>query len=429
MSTVAAAVRVHAHPDTADPLPAVRVALLGLGHVGSAVASLAREVGRSHGIAIAGALVRDASRARGVESRTFELSADPDALFASAPDVVVEVLGGLEPARTLVLAAIGRGIPVVTANKSLLAHHGDEILEAASQAGVPLRYEASVLAGVPFLGTLARRPMAAEIDRIAGILNGTSNFVLSKMAAGRIPLDQALDVAQRLGYAEPDPENDVTGRDAVEKLCVLLRHCGGWSVQPAEVERSGLDGLTSADLEHASALGGVIRPLAAAEWSGGAVTAFAGPAFVPAGSLLARVDGVQNAVALRSRRSGDLFFSGPGAGPDATAATLLDDVLEVSRETAFPTRGRRRPVPCGTPQSGWFVRLASTRLPEERDVADLLGAHGVWMRRTSERDTRDGIGRQWLLTHSCARARLDRALAALTGASGCDTFRLRAVAA
>ena len=210
----------------------------------------------------------------------FTLTTDPYEALASNPDIVVEVLGGLEPARSAILAALSARIPVVTANKSLLAAHGDELFAAAARAGVPLLYEASVLAGVPFLSTFRRRPLARTVTGIQGILNGTSNFILSRMARDGADFSAALADAQRLGYAEPDPSKDIDGDDAVEKLCVLLRHFGDFSVAPSQIERRGIRDVGPADLQHAAAFGGALRPVAVASWCDATVTAYAGPAFV-----------------------------------------------------------------------------------------------------------------------------------------------------
>ena len=166
-------------------------------------------------------------------------------MFASRPTVVVEALGGLEPARTLGIDALARRIPVVTANKSLLAHHGEEIFDAAGKNGVAVRYEASVIAGVPFLGNFAGRPHASRLSAIVGIVNGTTNFILSGMECGQSDYRAALFEAQRRGYAEPDPSKDVRGIDAVEKLAILIRQFAGRQVDPAGIETVGIDDVTA----------------------------------------------------------------------------------------------------------------------------------------------------------------------------------------
>jgi homoserine dehydrogenase len=434
MSTVAAAPTAPATANPCAPHPTaeqISLALLGFGRVGAAVAEIAARFGqRQPAFRTAGALVRDVSRHRDTRAASLvPLTSSRHGIFQVRPDVVVEVLGGLEPARSLVLESFQRGIPVVTANKSLLAVHGDELFAAASEAGVALRYEAAVVAGVPFLGTFARRPLASAITFIAGVLNGTSNFILSRMAADRIAYRDALSEATANGFAEPDPAKDVIGRDATEKLCVLLRQFGKWSVHPCDVETGGIEGVTSDDLQQAAAAGGAVKPVVFARWDGDDLTAFSGPAFVRRTSPLATLDGVTNGLLLGGGPAGDLFYSGPGAGPTVTAVTILDDVSEVISE-----RGRRRPLSCEPayrsalptdPQTGWFVRLNAPALPHVIDVADLLASHSVWVERTSETVSRSGEQARWLWTHPSSKRRLDHALRSLSGACGCRFTRLR----
>ena len=361
---------------------------------------------------------------------------DPDTVFDTQPTVIVEALGGLEPARTLVLEAIARSIPVVTANKSLLAHHGDELLEAASLAGVPLRYEASVIAGVPFLGTFARRPYASALSAFSGILNGTTNFILSQMADGGRGYGAALSDAQRRGFAEPDPSKDVGGVDAVEKLTILIRQFAGLRVDPGAIEATGIERITSDDLAGARGLGGTLKPVVHAEGiaqAGGAtpIAAFAGPAFVRDEHPLARVHQAGNGLCLRAISGDQMCFTGPGAGPDATAITMLDDVLEAASPSAFPlSPAAARPGLVDTPTTGWLLRVTSqSALPPAVDIADLLGAHHVWAERTTPRDTRDGRETQSCLVYPCDRPRIERAAAALAAATRSSTRVFRALEA
>jgi homoserine dehydrogenase len=302
-----------------------------------------------------------------------------------------------------------------------LAAHGDELLAAAARGGVPLLYEASVLAGVPFLGTFRRRPLARTVTGIQGILNGTSNFILSRMARGGGDFSVALKDAQRLGYAEPDPSKDVDGDDAVEKLCVLLRHFGDFSVRRRR--SNGEASATSACGPAArAAFGGALRPVAVASWCDTTVTAYAGPAFVEITNHLSRVDGVQNAVLLTTALADGLFFSGPGAGPSVTAATVLDDVVEAVRgETEQDGYCVRDCDVAPQAEAGWFVRLTSNALAENAAPA-LLGSLGVRLRRTSHVDARSGRHYQWLLTRPCARAHLAAALDVLEARTDCRSW-------
>jgi homoserine dehydrogenase len=419
------------HENAAAPVvpriaPDIRIGLLGLGNVGSAVArlSLAPPDALDCRLRVTTAFVRDpAARARipGVP-----VTLDPDDVFASDPDVIVEVLGGCEPARSLVLDALARRIPVVTANKSLLARHGDELLSAAHEAGVPLRYEASVIAGVPFLDTFARRPLASALTSLSGIVNGTTNYILTRLDGGATNYDAALLDAQRLGFAEPDPANDVHGVDAAEKLVILLRQFASCSVLPEAIETAGIEALTAADLLQARQLGGVLKPIVFARWSGASIEAFAGPAFVPTLHPLAAVGGATNGIHLRDRVGNRLCFTGPGAGPVATSITILDDVIEAVRDTPSTPRVRRG-ARITAPETGWFVRVTgSTRLPHGAAVADLLGGYGVWIERTSRCATTDGHA-LWLLTYPCGRQRIEAAVMALAASAACDTLLVRAL--
>jgi homoserine dehydrogenase len=417
-------------PAAARPLD---IALLGLGRVGSAVASLALSPPESFGlnVHIGGALVRDCDRSRddGLHRRV-RLTSDGADLLERGPDLVIEVLGGVEPARTLVLGALERGIPVVTANKSLMAAHGDELLAAAARSGAALRYEACVLAGVPFLGTFGARPLAARISRVSGIVNGTTNYILTKMEREQQDFEDALADAQRLGLAEPNPASDIDGVDAVEKLAVLIRHFGRRSIGPAAIETRGIRQIQAADLRHAREFGGAIKAVVDAQWRAEGVDAFVGPAFVPADDKLSRIDGVENAVRLQGESGIDLFYAGPGAGPAVTAATILDDVAECcARPTARAAARAAEPARCDAPATAWFVRLSGVTLPHGSDVADLLGSYGVWLRRISPLDSSGGRQACYLLTWPSPRQRVDRALSALADAGACEAFCIRTLEA
>lgn len=406
------------------PAPArpITIALLGFGQIGSAVARRAHEDRASlHPLRVVGALVREAAAARR-GSAPIELTTDARGLFARRPDVVVEVLGGIEPARTLVRAALERRLPVVTANKALLARHGDELLELALRTRTPLRYEASVLAGIPFLGTFAARPLAARVSKLTGILNGTSNFILSRVRATGAGVADATLEAERLGLAEPDPAHDLTGLDAAHKLAVLAWHFGMGTVSPDEVETIGIGTLDAGDVAVAAELDGAIKPIACIATDGEHVTAFVGPAFVPRTHTLASIDGAENALVLDTE-AGRLSFSGPGAGPIPTAITILDDVVEAARGTQLsPPSVRRGRVPVGTPATRWLLRLTGEGLPRGEEIAACLGSHGIWIRRSLTRghDT-------WLLTYPCERGRVETALVALSLASPCDWLAIRAL--
>ena len=408
----------HRRTDGADCAPRVmRIGLLGAGNVGSTFARLAsasRSELAAHGFTadVTMALVRSATRQRPT-APVSRYTTDAGEFFSRPHDLIVEALGGVEPARHLVHRALDQGIPVVTANKSLVADCGDHLAQLARRRATAFRYEAACIAGVPFLGTFERRPFASRVTAVAGILNGTSNHILTAMARGGKTFADALADAQRLGLAEPNPDSDVRGIDAAEKLAILLRQFGAIAVSPSEIPLVTLGSVDTADLSAAAAFGGAIRPVAIARWDDGCVRAFAGPAFVDGAHPFATVNGVTNAIQIRGAR-GTLCFTGPGAGPEVTAATLLDDVAEIATERAIrpPSSIRVRAVArVERPETGWFVRVNGPA--READVADLFAAYGVWCTRLS-----DHAGRLYALTCAASADRIESAISALRAATG-----------
>jgi homoserine dehydrogenase len=330
-----------------------------------------------------------------------------------------------------VLEALHRGIPVVTANKSLLAHHGEELADASARAGVPLRYEASVIAGVPFLTTFAGRPHASRVTSIAGIVNGTTNFILSAMEGGQSGYALALADAQRRGYAEPDPSRDVRGIDAVEKLAILVRQFYGRHVDPLAIEATGIEDLTPLDFAHARALGGTLKPVVVAESASvGApgIAAFSGPAFVPVEHPLARVRQANNGLCIRDVAGSDLCFTGPGAGPDVTAVTILDDVVEAAAGRRGVPVFRVADTAAVSPTTPWLVRLVHDGpLRAPGDVLAALAGHGVTTSRTSIRSADGGQWSHAILTHACTRPRVEAAAAAAAALTGSTARVCRAL--
>ncbi len=231
--------------------------------------------------------------------------------------------------------------------------------------------------------------------------------------------------AQRLGFAEPDPRKDLSGEDAAEKLAVLLQHFAAREVRPASLNPSGVDDITPTQIAHARALGGVIKPVIYADWSDG-LQSFVSPAFVPSAHPLSRVDGVENALLLGTR-FGRVLFQGPGAGPDVTAATILDDVREILTASAAPVSAGLRTDRAAAPDTPWLLTLTATRLPRATEVADLLASYGVFPQRTTARDGRSGDERQSLLTWNGEGAELAAACRALASAAGCSIRSIRAL--
>jgi homoserine dehydrogenase len=394
----------------------LRLGLLGLGHVGSAAARMSRAAAplfHARGIApvIAAALVRDSARPRPAAALAAVVTTDVERFFDAPLDIVVEALGGAEPARTLVERALEAGIPVVTANKTLVAAHGEELFALARRRGTAFRYEATCLAGVPFLGTFERRPLAARARGVTAILNGTSNAILSALSSG-VEFAGALADAQRRGLAEPDPSSDVSGADAAQKLTILVRLFGGCAIDPAHVPLTPLDTVDAVDVAAAGTFGGWIRPLACASWGNDTVRAFVSPSFVDGAHPLARVADAMNGILIDAERGAQCYI-GPGAGPDVTAATLLDDVAEIATEPSVrvPALTPARPARVTHPSTRWFVRIPATA--PEAEIADLLGSFGLWCERLST--VRD---RRYALTFPASRDRAIAAARALVPAAG-----------
>lgn len=371
----------------------VRVGLLGYGQVGQAVVRVARASApalRHAGVSIefVAALVRDRGRLRpgaaDAGGPAVPLVLDAGAVFDAAPDVVVEVLGGAEPARTLVARALGLGLPVVTANKTVVARHGVALAETARRHTATFAYEAAVLAGVPCLGALARRPLVARARRILGIVNGTSNAVMTAMRRGATA-QAALGDAQARGYAEPDATADLSGRDAAEKLAILLQITGANAVAPDELPRTSVLDVTCDDHAGAARAGGVLKPVAWADCTG-RPGAWVGPAFVCDAHPLARVDGVENALSLTGHDGHTVMFTGPGAGPDVTAATVIDDVVEMARASR-PAREAAVGPPCLAPSwtappiTPWFVSITRGAVRHQDELARYLASRGIPARR------------------------------------------------
>ncbi|HEV7887838.1 MAG TPA: homoserine dehydrogenase, partial [Acidimicrobiales bacterium] len=299
----------------------MRVGVLGCGNVGSALVQLLADEGQAIAertgvsLEVTRVAVRSTARERNVALPDGCLTSDAEAV-ATDPDVdvVVEVIGGIEPARSLILDALKSGKPVVTANKELLANVGAELVDAAAAAGVDLLYEASVGGGIPLIRPLRESLAGERINRVMGIVNGTTNYILTRMSEGGASYSDALAEAQTLGYAERDPTADVEGFDAAAKCAILAGIAFGVKVVAGDVYREGISGLTSADIAYADRLGYVIKLLAIAEQAEGEVAVRVHPAMIPKTHPLAAVRESFNAVFIEGEAVGELMLYGRGAG-------------------------------------------------------------------------------------------------------------------
>ncbi|HYE84806.1 MAG TPA: homoserine dehydrogenase [Vicinamibacterales bacterium] len=404
-------------PATALSVRTIRIGILGLGQVGQAVARLAADRGAtaSAGLRfhVEHALVRDVNKARACP-KPARLTSNQAAFLRGQYDVVVEALGTVEPARTLVARLLGRGTSVVTANKALVAEHGAHLESIAAARGAAFRYEATALSAVPFLGTMAARPLVAAVDRMLAIVNGTSNFLLTSLAAPGASFDRALERAQELGFAEPDPSRDLDGLDAADKLLLLTSLFGWGRLSREALEVSGIRRVTVDDLAAARSIGGTIKAVVSAERDATGVRAFVGPAFLFSNEPLASLGGALNGIRLDGRHVQNLFFSGPGAGPDVTAVTLLDDAIQAaSSERRIHERPvvPSRPVFPSSPATPWFLRVNCPGVvPAPAAIAALVSAAGLPVERVAEHATADA---RWLFIGPQGRRDIDAAIARL----------------
>jgi homoserine dehydrogenase len=324
-----------ANADTA-PDSIVRVGVLGCGNVGSALVGLLAE--RSTAITertgarleIVGIAVRDVTRPRnGIDPALF--TADAAALVASPNvDIIVELIGGVEPAKSHVLAALALGKPVITGNKEMLASVGPELFAAADSAGVDLLFEAAVGGGIPLIRPLRESLVAEHVTRLMGIVNGTTNYILSQMTEHGASYESALLEAQQLGFAEADPTADVEGFDAAAKASILASIAFGQQVTASDVHREGISSITAADIAYATKNKFVVKLLAVAEDVDGQLAVRVHPTMIPRSHPLASVNGSYNAVFVEGKAVGSLMFYGRGAGGSPTASAVLGDIVDAA---------------------------------------------------------------------------------------------------
>ena len=363
--------------------PTLKVALLGCGVVGSEVARLLTEQADDLALRIgarlelAGIAVRRVGHRRDAAIDTSLLTADAQALV-SRPDVdiVVEVIGGIEPARTLMLSALKTGKPVVTANKALLAENGAEIYGAAREYGADLYYEASVAGAIPLLRPLRESLAGDTVHRVLGIVNGTTNYILDRMDSSGAGFAESLEEAQALGYAEADPTADVEGFDAAAKAAILASLAFHTPVTAADVHREGITEVTAADIGSARALGRVVKLLAICERCAGnngrgGISVRVHPAMIPRSHPLAAVSEAYNAVFVEAQSAGRLMFYGAGAGGTPTASAVLGDLVAVARNRLAGTRGPDASTYAGLPVMPMGETL--TRYHVSLDVDDRPG--------------------------------------------------------
>ena len=421
----------------AEPL---KIGLAGLGTVGTAVVDLL-ERGRDKLVARCGRPIevvavgaRSRSKKRAIDLKKFRWIADPAALAADpAIDVFVEVIGGAgDPARRAVETALAAGKPVVTANKALLARHGHRLAVLAERHQVALNFEASVAGGIPIVKTLRESLNGDAVTRIYGILNGTCNYILSRMERDRLAFADCLREAQRLGYAEADPSFDVEGHDTAQKLAILASLSFGTKIDEAAVFVEGISSITLADLDAAAELGYRVKLLGVAVRTEAGIEQRVHPTMVPKESAIAQVMGVTNAVTVDADGLAPITLVGPGAGGMATASAVVSDLADIARGVRTPPFGRPaarmsaiRKAPMQRHEGGYYIRLLARDRPgsaaaiARRLAQQQISIESIVQRQTAKTQSTAAPGRSGepvpviLVTYATTEDAVRKALAAV----------------
>ena len=418
----------------------INVGLMGLGVVGTGVAAhilgkasfLAAVTGRN--VNLKKVLVRDITRVRDINLPSGLLTTNAEDILADPEiHIVVEVLGGTDPVENHLKQALAAGKHIVTANKEVMAKSGPELLALARKNSANILFEASVGGGIPIVGCLMNELAANDIRSIRSIINGTTNYILTRMANERTSFDQALGEAQGLGYAEADPTNDIEGVDAAYKLTILASLAYRQPFQSADVYCEGISRLEPQDFRYAQELGYAIKSLAIANLDDGAVQLRVYPALVPSEHMLAKVDGVYNAVEVDGSLCGQVLFHGMGAGREPTTSAVVGDLIEVirkmgsqsrspgSQEWAGPGNGAALTVrPIGDLQARYYIRLDVADNPGVlAQIAQVLGDGEISIAAVLQRDTDAEAGSAEIVitTHPAKEASMQNALQTMAGLS------------
>ncbi len=402
----------------------VKIALLGFGTVASGVPFLLKEnhekisQAAQSEIEVAKVLVKDE------EENDRLLAAGHDYYFVTNVDeiiedkdiaIVVELMGRIEPAKTFITRALQAGKHVVTANKDLLAVHGAELIAIAKEHGVALYYEAAVAGGIPILRTLVNSLAADKVTRVLGVVNGTSNFMMTKMVEEGWSYEDALAKAQELGYAESDPTNDVDGIDAAYKMVILSQFAFGMNVQFDQVGHKGIRNITPEDVAVAQSLGYVIKLVGSIEETPSGLSAEVTPTFLPKAHPLAGVNGVMNAVYVESIGIGESMYYGPGAGQKPTATSVVADIIRIVRRLNEGTIGKAfneysRPVQLAKPEDVKSDYYFSIQTPDMKGqllkLAQIFNQEDVSFKQVLQAGAKDSVARVVIITHQLNQTQL-----------------------
>ncbi|MGH1368673.1 MAG: homoserine dehydrogenase [Maritimibacter sp.] len=411
-------------------LPPLRLGIAGLGTVGVGTVRILRKhaamleerAGRK--VVISAVSARSKGKDRGVDLKPYAWEDDPVALAVRDDiDVYLELMGGSDgPAKASVEAAIKAGKHVVTANKALLAHHGQDLAEAAEKAGVVLRFEAAVAGGIPVVKALTEGLAGNEITRVMGVMNGTCNYILTRMFDADLPYETVFDEANKLGYLEADPTLDVGGIDAGHKLSLLASIAFGTKVDFEGVMLEGIERVSIRDLEQADDMGYRVKLLGVAQQSARGLEQRMTPCLVPSTSPLGQLDGGTNMVVIEGDSVGQIVMRGAGAGEGPTASAVMGDVMDIARGLTISTFGQpasslkdSKPASAPVP-AGFYIRMELLDKPGAlAKVAQVLGEAGVSIDRMRQYGHQKEVAPVIFVTHKCTRAALDVALSGLAG--------------
>ena len=402
----------------------VKIALLGFGTVASGVPFLLKEnhekisQAAQDDIEIAKVLVRDDAEKQSLQAagHDYNFVTNVDEIIEDKEiAIVVELMGRIEPAKTFITRALEAGKHVVSANKDLLAVHGSELLEIAQKQQVALYYEAAVAGGIPILRTLVNSLASDKVTKVLGVVNGTSNFMMTKMVEEGWSYEDALAMAQELGYAESDPTNDVDGIDAAYKMVILSQFAFGMNVQFDQVGHKGIRNITPEDVAVAQSLGYVIKLVGSIEETPSGLSAEVTPTFLPKAHPLAGVNGVMNAVYVESIGIGESMYYGPGAGQKPTATSVVADIIRIVRRLNEGTIGKAfneysRPVQLAKPEDVKSDYYFSIQTPDMKGqllkLAQIFNQEDVSFKQVLQAGAKDSVARVVIITHQLNQTQL-----------------------
>ncbi|MGH9833696.1 MAG: homoserine dehydrogenase, partial [Blastocatellia bacterium] len=397
--------------------------IFGLGTVGTGVVALLRDNPQFDIRAIA---VRDQTKPRDIDLSQFEVTGDPFKL-ANDPqiEILVEVAGGLDPAYEVVKRAITNGKHIVTANKELIAKHGPEIFDLSNRHNVTIFFEAAVGGGIPLISTLQRGLQANRISRVAGIVNGTTNYILTKMEYEQKPFAEALREAQAAGYAEADPTDDIEGRDVVYKIAILSSLAFQVPIEVEKIYRQGITEISDLDIKLAAEFGYRIKMIGLAQpgedGEGNSLDVRVHPMLVPLHHPLAGIEGVNNAIFIKGNAVGEILLYGPGAGRFPTASAVVGDIINIASALKLPDFARYFQLPISSQvtdvipieetTNAYYIRLEASDSPGViGNLGHAFGAHGVSLHSVTQKGVTDGAATIVLLTHRVKEKQAQAAL-------------------